>query len=164
MDGAAYRERVHKNKRPVDIDFDPEELLYRRMSEKDFVEGEPFASALQFGATTGHSVNRGRYSEPQDVLEPDCCAGGIREGFLVVSFQVREIPEKLDTDDGRKFYFRMKHDPEETCYPHSAIWCNQQGDISANYEEPPRTIKNRFRAEIARAIMRRDPLRFQPVH
>ena len=166
-DAEAYRNRVHANGRTEDPEFSPDELLYRRVRESDLVDGVPSAASLPFGETaeSGHSVNRQKYSAPQDVLEPDCCDGVERPDCVVVQFEVREVPEVLRTDDGtgRVYRFTMKHVPRRHCYAHSEIWCNQRGDIAADYERPPREIRNQFRGELARAIQKRGVLRFTSI-
>jgi hypothetical protein len=43
----------------------------------------------------GISTNRGRYSLPQDVLEPDCCDGNNRLGMVVLGLAVGGFPQSL---------------------------------------------------------------------
>lgn len=159
----AYRARVHACGRMDDQNFAPDERLYRRIREEDLVNGELPSTALQFNELSGHSLNRGAYSQPQDVLEPDCCSGQKRDGCAVLQLAVHEVPTQIQGQDDTIFKFRMKHVPYAECYAHSEIWCNRTGEISEPYEMPARLIKNLFRGELGRVLLRRHPLRFDPL-
>lgn len=161
LDEVAYRHRVYANGRTEDQEFSGDEFLYRRILEIDLVKGEPWAASLNFRPDTGHSVNRAKYSHPCDVLEPDCCGGKDRSACAVLQFEVGDTPDCIPGANGAKYYFRPKHAPRESCYPHSEIWCTLDGDITKPYHEPPKVVKNIFRAELARAILRREILRYE---
>jgi hypothetical protein len=157
-----YYARVHRNGRDPDQHFGLEERPFRRYPEASLVAGKPVPLVMQFDA--GVSVNRERFSEPQDVLEPDCCDGRPRPGHVVLALRVSNVPNAISTEDrsGRVFQFRPKHTPCETCYPHSEIWCNQSGDIHQNYERPPKQVRDKLRAALARQIGTQNVLRFEP--
>jgi hypothetical protein len=112
-----YYARVHRNGRDPDQHFGLEERPFRRYPEASLVAGKPVPLVMQFDA--GVSVNRERFSEPQDVLEPDCCDGRPRPGHVVLALRVSNVPNAISTEDrsGRVFQFRPKHTPCETCYP-----------------------------------------------
>jgi hypothetical protein len=145
-DDAGYRQRVHANGRGVDQTFGAEELLFRRFPKTGLVNGWPMPMNLAFDAS-GVSVNRSRYSVPQDVLEPDCCNGNARSGQVVLEFAVGDIPIQFPADTP-EYRFTLKHDPRESCYPHSLIWCNADGDAGRPCLRPPKTIRDLFRAEL----------------
>lgn len=162
VDSQLYRDRVHRNGREVDHTFDPDEHLFRRYPKRYLVNGKPVPITMQFEADSGISVNRSRYSQPQDVLEPDCCDGESRPECVVLDIHCDEVPKEITTKDGsgRVFRFRLAHKPKELCFAHSEIWCNQQGDIRQACEEPPRHVKDIFRVEIARQLANREVLEF----
>ena len=73
--------------RVPDDNFGADEDLYHRYSpyDADF-DGEPIAANLLEGSHDGSrfpglSVNRSRYSKPEDVLHPDCCGGLDRSDY-----------------------------------------------------------------------------------
>lgn len=163
-DDQTYRDRVHRNGREVDQSFDPEESLFRRFPKAGLLHGKPVAlTTISFAADSGISVNRSKYSEPQDVLEPDCCNGVYRPECVVLDIHNCELPQEIAATDntGRVFRFRMVHRPGDTCFAHSEVWCNQQGDVHQAYEEPPKHVKNLFRGEVARQLAKRDVLEFR---
>ena len=108
----------------------------------------------------GHSVNRSKYSLPEDVLEPDCCDGNFRPEYVVLQILVSELPTEITASNGTSYRIRPVHRPKETCYSHSEIWCNEQGDIDQPYQRPPKDVRNLFYGELARAFARRRPLDF----
>lgn len=146
-----YLDRVHAKGRSTDPTFLPTEPLYRRIPPAALLGDKIAPIALQFKADTGHSVNRGKYCKPQDVLESDCCEGAIRLDQVVMELRVADLPEQLQcSETGKSLRFCMKHVPKETCFAHSEIWCNKLGDASLPYDNPTKTIKDLFRAHIVR--------------
>ncbi len=162
-DSEAYRLRVHRNGRAEDPNFTPDELLYRRFQQDKLVNGWPMSLNISMDDASGISVNRERYSLPQDVLEPDCCDGNRREGMVVLQFAVSDLPEQLSTSE-REYRFKPKHAPLECCYAHSAIWCNGEGNIDQPYEKPSKTARDLFRARLLEKMktMGREPRTFRP--
>jgi len=165
-DNEQYRLRVHQNGRAVDQNFGPAESLFRRYPRRWLLNGKPVPLTMQFEDQSGISVNRSKYSEAQDVLEPDCCDGHVRAECVVLEFPTADVPPELRTEDGtnRTFRFPLKHVPQDTCYAHSEIWCNQEGDIELPYESPPKRVRDIFRAKLAARVAERDPREFQPVN
>jgi hypothetical protein len=160
-----YLARVHQNGRLADQAFDRNECLFRRYPAKCLVNGRAVSPlAIAFEANSGISVNRGKYSEPCDVLEPDCCNGSSRVDCVVLNIHCSDVPEQIPTTDGsgRIFRFRPFQKPLPRCFPHSEIWCNEQGDIGQEYQEPPKHIKNLFRGELAQRLATRDVLECNP--
>lgn len=125
----------------IDNEFDPEEWLYLR------IRPEGFAHFLKAGVLNLHemqfpdmSVNRGKYSKPEDVLGP-------RPEYGVAAFQVRDIPGPI-VDEGREYTFRVEHDPREGNYSHSEVRSFRDG-ARMKPEEPNRTVRQTFRATLA---------------
>lgn len=158
----AYYERAHRNGRDPDQHFDLAERLFRRYPKDSLVDGRPVPLVMQFDS--GVSLNREKFSEPQDVLEPDCCDGRQRHGHVVLVLRLSNVPNAISTQDhsGRVFQFRLKHTPRETCYPHSEVWCNQSGDIHQDYEKPPKQVRDKLRAALARHLGTENVLKFEP--
>jgi hypothetical protein len=154
-DGPEYLARVHANGRQEDQEFPSAESLYRRYREKDLVNGKPTPLAgFQFAETTGHSVNRERYSNPLDAIEPDCCGGADRPGHMVLELLVADVPPSVTcSETGRVYQFKMKHVPKPTCYAHSEIWCNKSGQTTDSYESPPKNVKDRFRVQLLSRLL-----------
>ena len=117
---------------------------------------------MNFEDESGISTNRSKYSEPQDVLEPDCCDGHHRPECVVLDILVSDVPTEIPAPDetGRLFRFRMAHRPCELCFAHTEIWCNQSGDIEQPHQAPPKQVKNLFRGELARRLAARPVLEF----
>lgn len=151
QDSPAYGQRVYRNDRDPDQSFAADEFLFRRFPKRSLVNGWPTALSISIEisieAESGISVNRSRYSLPQDVLEPDCCSGNHRTGMVVLEFAVNDLPERVAAD-GRDYAFVPKRVPHECCYAHSEIWCNSSGDIERACEKPPETIRDLFRAQL----------------
>ena len=78
------------------------------------------------------SVNRGKYSEPSDVLI------GYPSAVGVATARVEDIPESIDD-----FEFRPVHDPEPDNYSHAEIRAFRDGEHVRR--KPPKTVRNRFR-------------------
>lgn len=162
-DSQIYRDRVHCNGRAPDQLFNPSEHLFRRYPKERLTGGRPVPLSMKFEDDSGISVNRGKYSAPHDVLEPDCCDGHPRVGCVVLDILVSDVPAEIATADGtgRVFRFKLKHRPKETtCYAHSEVWCNEHGDIEQPYQPPPKAVKNLFRGELARHLAKREVLEF----
>lgn len=165
LDAAEYQRRVHQNGRGEDQVFSQTELLFRRYPRKLLLNGRPVPLTMQFDDKSGVSVNRGLYSEPHDVLEPDCCNGNQRPDSVVLEFAVSDVPVSIAGQDRREFRFSPKHVPKEQCYSHTEIWCNAEGDIERAYQSPSKQVRDIFRAELLRRIeeMGRKVHEFEPI-
>lgn len=138
-EGQVYLDRVHSNGREADSEFDAEEHLFRRYPKNFLRAGKPIPLSMTFEEDSGISVNRSKYSRPEDVLEPlepDCCDGHRVRNCVVLDFLVADVPREIAVNDnsGRTFIFRLAHKPVTHCYAHSEIWCNQRGDTEQPYE------------------------------
>jgi hypothetical protein len=140
---------LRRNGRLADQYFDPDETLYIRV-EPEHINGEYVDMAgIHFPDI---SVNRGKYSDPVDVLigKPD---------WYIAHFQVRHIPPGHCMPDGTEYEYRVEHDPIDTPgqenFSHSEIRAfKNQGQhnpvkcFQRDLKVPP-TEKARFRQMLA---------------
>jgi hypothetical protein len=126
--------------RPADLDFDPDESLYRRIHPNyRTADGSINAGYLKLPTM---SVNRGRYSEPEDVVRN-------HPGQGIATFPVRAIPSSLrDPRESILYEFRVEHVPEVDNYSHSEVRTYVSDERST--AEPPAMIKKLFREAIRR--------------
>lgn len=125
--------------------FYPDEPLYLRIKPKYFSGAAPNWNDI----TVNHirfpnfSVNRGEYSQPEDVLKPKWLDCGIAK------FLVRDVPERVVED--QSCTFGVEHLPEkedkardiEENYAHSEVRAYKNGKFG---EEPNRAARLKFRA------------------
>jgi len=127
-------ERLRRRGRPVDDTFEAEEQLYRACRREHVVETRLLPAAISF---RDWSLNRGKYSEPEDVLIG-------REGFGIAKFKVGDVPTSLCSATGNIFDFRVEHAPEEDNYSHSRIIVGRDGTFRHNLDVPSQ-VKKSFR-------------------
>jgi hypothetical protein len=100
--------------RTVDNQFSPSEALYYRMSVVGPVGSRPEGIDIRLPED---SVNRGKYSEPGDVLYPNYFHLGVAE------FPVSAIPGPRPFTDQqgetRTYALTVEHDPKDDNYAHS---------------------------------------------
>lgn len=136
---------MFQNGRSVDPDFDLDEQLYRRCCPTQVVENRLLPEAINF---PDWSVNRAKYSQPEDVLFPNfhCCG--------IASFRVRDIPRELKSggEKGQEenvFEFKVVHCPEEDNYSHSEVRTYKNGihdKSDKNFKNKiNKTVKKEFR-------------------
>ena len=94
---------MYRRGRPVDPLFEPSENLYRRCQADQIVGGRILPQAFR---SPDFSVNRGKYSEPEDVLIPSYERWG-----SIASFQVKDVPSRISSGGGTEFDFRVDHVP-----------------------------------------------------
>jgi|SRR5450755_3611733 hypothetical protein len=135
---------MKRNGRPEDPVFEGSEKLFRRYKSEHIVNGSFTGVGLSF--KNPPSVNRNKYSEPQDVLfsETDEFAN-----WGVVSLRVREIPSSLPLDNPR-YKVSSKHTPLEDNYAHSELHC--EGIEAAGYLEPAPGVRKILRATLGQRI------------
>ena len=137
-------ERMYRRGRAVKPEFSPRELLYFRYGVDEFLAGELLPAAIRLP----QSVNRGEFSQPEDVLfHPE----GKYNGLGVIEFRVEEIPPTSEPGAGIPCKFFMKHLPEEDNYSHSEIWADQVPE-TGRFWKPGRTAKAAFRIKLCRRI------------
>lgn len=135
-----------RNRRPVIPNFAADEPLFLRYGVDDFVNGQLVAAALHFPR---QSVNRGRFSEPEDVLYHD---EGKYDGLGAVEFGVADIPATITGDQGSTYRFFMHHEPLDDNYGHSEIW-SARPESEEEYREPGKSTKLQFRMQLCKRIL-----------
>jgi hypothetical protein len=128
----------------IDPYFLPDENLYLRVNP-DHANPDPQLKAM-LGSVNfpNFSVNRGKYSVPEDVLKP-------KPTWWIVSFQVKDIPTNLKTEDGRNFQFAPVHLPEPDNDAHSEVRSNLEGELQMS--EPPKSLRLKFREELRQKLV-----------
>lgn len=134
-----------RNGRPEEPSFEAGESLFFRYGKGQFVEGFLAIAAIRFPKT---SVNRGRFSEAEDVLFSPT---GAYDGLGAVEFKVGDIPPRVQQPQGPTYLFFMHHDPLEENYSHSEIWSDQEPNMK-DYREPSKTVKMSFRIALSKKI------------
>ena len=139
---------MYRRGRRVDPYFEPSEKLYRRCQVGHVVAGRILPQAFR---SPDFSVNRGKYSEPEDVLIPSY------ERWGIVGFQVKDVPSRVFSGGGAQFEFRVDHDPEENNYSHSEVRTYKNGRFDPKLKVA-RTVKKEFRQRLSdRAIVLKTP-------
>jgi hypothetical protein len=145
-------ERMYQRGRVEDPEFDPGELLYRRYLKEHWIDGTFSNTGFSFPK---QSVNREKYSEPEDVLFlPD---GTSNAEMGVLEFAVRDIPPTLQ-HGGPAFLFFPKHVPIEANFSHSELWCDR-AERTGEYVEPNSTVKKLLRTKLSQRVIIRIPAR-----
>ena len=126
--------------RPPDNDFSPDEQLYLRLKPESFKQGGISFESIPLDEVRlpDFSVNRSKYSHPEDVVKP-------RPTYGIAEFKVKDIPGPLpELPEIPVFSFRVEHLPGEDNYSHSEVWTYKDGQHSTS--KPPRMVRMRFRA------------------
>src|SRR3954447_12309055 len=138
---------MYRRGRPLDPVFEPNEDLYYRISVQGGVGEHPEGVDIRIPED---SVNRGKYSEPDDVLYPSYFSLGI------ATFKVSAIPSpKIFTDDQgitREYSLKVEHDPYEDNYAHSEVRAFREDVRVQHSSKIPKTIKSVFRQLMAEAM------------
>lgn len=130
---------MYRRGRPIDPVFTSNEALYCRIRQTDYVPG----SSLNV-RSPDFSVNRSKYSEPEDVLIPKWLDWGI------VAFRVDAIPSSLTSAGGIEYRFEVLHAPDEDNYAHSEVHTlkGEQRDPA----DVPKTVKKVFRQVLSERV------------
>lgn len=146
---------LHRNSRPVDNIFMPDEILYRYFAapgDKQDWKTQDGISATLFPVTTD-SCNRSKYClASTDVLYNDL-TGEYRHdmGILAIPVNVFLLPYSfLDKKIYRTFTLIPNHAPNECNYAHSQIEVYESGIKMP--KPPPRTIKALIRDNYMKMI------------
>jgi hypothetical protein len=146
-----HRAPQHSDDRVPDAHFPAAELLYRRYSNTHVNGRQLRPQAIR--PLPHASVNREKYSVPEDVLHPNCCDEKTYQNLGVFAFSVESVEaEALQlTNDARVFQFFLVHDPLKLCKAHSEIQCREltTGDT---LEDVPKTIRERLRVRISQRL------------
>ncbi len=149
-----YPERLWRENRSIDSNFDPNEKLYRRFPSHWFNREQNRVLPPAF-SLPNCSVNREKYSQPQDVLlHRASCPTHNCLNWGVASFQVNDIPPHISSSEGN-YNLGVVHDPCEYNYSHSEIraYHHGQDNETTNIKN---IIKKKFRTALsqkARAII-----------
>lgn len=141
-------ERMYRKGRNSDPDFDQKEKLYHRFKQlQKASNGKFYPASIRF---PDFSVNRERYSEPEDVLHPNY------KGWGIVSFKVEELPEPIKIREGDKnettYTFGPVHDPLEENFAHSEVRTYKNGQYSENMNVSNKEVKTQFRIHLANKL------------
>lgn len=141
-------DRMYRHDRPVDPEFLPSELLYYRIAVTGPVGSCPDGVDIRLPED---SVNRGKYSEPTDVLFPDYFHLGVAE------FPVSKIPAPRSFTDqqgnSRGYELKVEHDPKEDNYAHSELRAFRERSRVTHTGKIPVTVKSEFRQLVAEAMV-----------
>jgi hypothetical protein len=138
---------MHRDGQSAVDAFDADELLYRRYSKRDIVNGQVVPQSVSFPKP---SFNRSKFSRPEDVLHVDCCGGKQPViGLGVLEGRVSDFRKSAQSGDNRIFTLYPKHVPNETCYAHSELWCATSESEDA---KPSQSAKEKLRIMASRAL------------
>lgn len=129
---------------PADPHFLPDENLYHRIQKSWLGEdGRLLPPTIR---CPNPSVNRSKYSEPQDVLKPNWLDWG------VVSIQVGDIPHQITSPGptGIKYLFCVQHNPIIGNAAHCEIEAFKEGEPQRLEDIPSKEVKKKFRTSFAR--------------
>lgn len=144
-------ERLRFAGRSVDPKFEPNEDLFLRFMQMT-ESRRPDPLAIPFPGSDGMSVNRGKYSLPEDARYPVWLNHG------VAAFDVSGLPEDVASGDRRLFCCRVRHDPQNVYlkaydrrfenYAHSLVQAFLRGD-SRPAKAVPKLVKTTVRFLLA---------------
>ena len=144
---------MHQDGLPVVDTFDDNEVLYRRYLLAHFVDHELVPQHFQFPRP---SFNRSKFSQPVDVLHPDCCDGRVfGSGLGVLECLASDARVSTLSHDNREVALHPKHIPLPTCYAHSELWCIISED--GTELRPSSTVREKFRIKLAKKFSERIP-------
>lgn len=157
--GLGIPERLQRNGRSADPEFEPEELLYRwhKPGIQHLSNGQVSAAAVKKVFRDPHdtSVNRGKYCENCTDVLYDHHRGNHRSDCGVLKAVVEKAddhsaePVSWTDHEGntvkKSYKFKVLHEPEECMYPHSVIAVYEDGERV--HEKPSAsTAKSALRA------------------
>jgi len=139
---------MYRKGRSVDPEFLPSELLYYRIIVGGPVGSRPDGVDIRLPED---SVNRGKYSEPGDVLFPDYFHLGVAE-FLVSRIPA---PRSFTNQQGetKDYELKVEHDPQEDNYAHSEVRAFRERSRVTRSDKIPVTVRSEFRQLIAEAMV-----------
>jgi hypothetical protein len=143
-------ERMFRSGRPVDQVFSPDENLYFRYKDNETVDGRIIPVGIRF---PDFSVNRSKYSEPEDVLIPSYAEYGI------LTFKVKDIPAPERTNETTLYEWKAVHEPLDDNYSHSEVQTFKNGMYTKKLDVP-KTLKKKFRVILSeRMSIIREPIK-----
>lgn len=145
-------ERMFQRGRPEDQEFGLAELLFRRYLRDHWIEGHFSDLGFRFPR---QSLNRQKYSEPEDVLLSD--EGTYYNGYGVLEFLVCDIPTTLQAPGTRVFVFYPRHVPQDLNYAHSELWCDTEHRTGGYIEPKSSIIRKQLRTKLSQHVSIRIP-------
>lgn len=144
-------ERMFQRSRPPVASFSADEHLYIRYLAVSWIDGRLSHTGINAfpNKVEQTSVNRGSFSEPEDVLFSE---DGKYAKHGVLRFQVSEIPSPVAGEPSSLvFEFWPKHVPLELNYSHSEIWSRRSG-LTSEYDKPPASVRTKFRIMLSQIL------------
>jgi hypothetical protein len=145
--------------------FAPNELLFRQVPHTHVEEGEVSPAAIKGETKFSEdpkdctSVVRSGFAESyHDCLHPNCADDkDLSQTHTIWQVPVAELPHGLmiqppPAGPVRQWDIYPHHDPRPLCYAHSTICCCAQ-DQPGRPIEPPKTVRNQFRAWFAETLV-----------
>ena len=140
LESESRASRLNRRGRAADPEFTPTEQLYRRCTVNEADNNRLFPSEIKF--CPDWSVNREKYSQPQDVLYPGYDELG------VAAFQVGDIPAGMLSGGNTDFRWDAQHQPLEDNYAHSELWTYKNGEHHTK-SDMPSGVKKYFRTTLS---------------
>jgi len=141
-------ERLKQNNRSAVQEFDPQELLFHRFKKLNEEGDHLYPAQVRF---PDFSVNRGRFSEPEDVLLP------IYLNWGIVSFNVEDIPDEKVIGEGNSqetvYSFIIVHVPEQDNYAHSEVRTEKNGVYNQDRKIKNKEVKRYFRYKLSEKLI-----------
>jgi hypothetical protein len=134
-------ERLRRGGRAVDPDLSPDESFFRAVRRNDLHDGRLFPDVIRFP----YSVNKGKYSEPADVIR----SPKPRPQSGVAEFKVGHVPVDDVEIQAARYAFRVEHVPEEDNYAHSEIRLYKDGRFLGEEQPKPRPVRLQLRVLFA---------------
>ena len=139
-------ERLKQNNRPAIQQFDPQERLFQRFDKLIEEGGHLYPAQVHF---PDFSVNRERFSKPEDVLLPIYLKWGI------VAFKVKDIPDKKIVNEGAEeetiYSFIIVHIPQSDNYAHSEVRTEKNG-VYKKGKIKNKDVKRYFRYKLSEKL------------
>ena len=128
-------DRLRRRGRAEDPDFSASESLYMRVKEEQILSKGGLSNLeIRFPC---QSVNRSKYSEPEDVL-----IGYNDRGFGVAAFNVGDIPDPY-YEGSVEYRLKMSHVPWEENFAHSELQTFKRGKYTPTTKITSQTFKQR---------------------
>lgn len=136
------------DKEPVQ-DFADDEILYRRFSANQLVNGEVLPTSIDFDEPP--SFCRSKWAGPEDTIHRHCANNRDVSSYGVFGLSVLDVKIRID-DSEQAFEFYPLHAPLEACYAHSELRYRKNTESSPameEYKKPNKKIRNNFRMRVA---------------
>lgn len=116
-----------------------DECLFLRCIPDHVDEGRVHSAGIRFPNT---SVNRCRYSEPEDVIIPE-------PEMAYARLRTRDVPGALTSPGQVTVAFVVEHDPEEDNFSHCEIRAFKDGQHISDKGKLPPSVKKEFRQRVS---------------